>query len=144
MALRKERPILLFFYAQELTQEQVTNIEAAFADYTVYFRKVIRNSKNDIVENFDAVAGDVPATYIAAADHKKAKVFDYDLKTSTSGTGEVIAQGGDTDLSGNQGTTTTEPTTPVITTTTPPAGTVKPSDAPKSAPAASVPPPPKE
>jgi len=137
MALRKQALILLFFYAKELTQEQVTNIEAAYPEYNVYFRKVIRNSNNDLVENFDAVAGEVPATYIAAADKKKAKVFEYDAQAATLGTSEIVDQSGSTDLSGAKGTTPAEPTKTV----TPPADVVKPSDAPSAAPS-SVPPPP--
>lgn len=137
MPLRKKAPILLFFYAQELTQEQVTQIEEAFSEYDVYFRKVLRNNQGDIVENFDAVAGEVPAVYIAAADKKSSKVFDYDLKTSTLGTGEIVDQSGSTDLSGTQGTTPAEPTKTV----TPPADVVKPTDAPSASPS-SVPPPP--
>lgn len=82
MPLKKNRPVLLFFYAKDITQGQTEAIVESFKDYDVYFRKVLHNTR-DTMEPFDAVAGDVPAMYIAAADAKSLKVFDYETNTAT-------------------------------------------------------------
>jgi len=135
MALKKKVPVLLFFYSRDLTQEQAVAITEAFKDYDVYFRKVVNNSR-DLIEAFDAVAGDVPATYIAAAQTVGAQVFEYEVNTSTSGTSEVVAQGGTADLSGSQGAPTQEPSAPA------PDAAIKPTDAAKAPTAPTAPPPP--
>lgn len=135
MPLKKNRPVLLFFYAKDITQGQTEAIVESFKDYDVYFRKVLHNTR-DTLEPFDAVAGDVPAMYIAAADAKSLKVFDYETNAATLGTSEVVDQSGGSDLSGTKGTTSQESTAVV------PPDALKPTDAAKATTSTTAPPPP--
>lgn len=70
MALRKARPVLLWFHTGDLPQAQVTEICESNDAYDVRFRKVVRDVNRDILEAFDALGGDVPLRYKQAAAEK--------------------------------------------------------------------------
>lgn len=141
MALKKLPLILLFFYAKDISQVQAENVVATYPDYDVYFRKVVNNSK-DLLEKFDAVAGDVPAKYIAAADASGAKVFDYEDKTATDTTVQGAVAIPTADSAGTAGATTKEQAKVTTTVTDAPIDALKPTDATKPAPATTTAPPP--
>lgn len=86
--VRKAISILLFFYVGDVTQAQVVAIEDKLSKYDVRFRKVLRDNSRDILEPFDAVAGDVPQRYLEVARLERKTVLD--VKASAfNGTTEV-------------------------------------------------------
>lgn len=122
--VRKAIPVLLFFYLNDISQAQVVAIEEKLDKYDVRFRKVLRDNSRDILEPFDAVAGDVPQRYLEVARTESKKVIA--VKSA--------------DFNGNGDVVVTEVETP-ISTVTPPISTPAPTDAAKeTTPSPSAPP----
>lgn len=129
--VKKARPVLLYFHGAGISQADVARLADTFSAYDVRFRKVIREPQRDMVEAFDALAGDVPQHYLTIANAKGLKVLD-EANTTTTGTSTSGVQTGTPDATGAKDAKTA------------PAGTVAPSptSAPKPQAATIVPPPP--
>lgn len=97
--VRKAIPVLLFFYVNDISQAQVVAIEEKLDKYDVRFRKVLRDNSRDILEPFDAVAGEVPQRYLEVARTESKKVIA--VKAS--------------DFNGNSDVAVTEVETPIST-----------------------------
>ena len=132
--VRKTLPVVLFFYAGTISQAQVLAVDEALTGNDVRYRKVIKDVDRDILEEFDALAGEPPARYLAVAAEKGKKVLE--IKLNGEGDTADQASAPNPDDTKDDGKTVTPPTTP---TAPPPV----PADATKPPAPAAVTPPPK-
>lgn len=96
--VRKAIPVLLFFYVNDISQAQVVAIEEKLDKYDVRFRKVLRDNSRDILEPFDAVAGDVPQRYLEVARTESKKVIAV-KSADFNGNGDVVVTEVETPIS---------------------------------------------
>lgn len=133
MALKNKMKVLLWFHGTGLTQATVAAINAKYPTMDVRFRLVVRNPHRDILEDFDAVGGDVPVRYLEAAQTKGLEVYTDEVDATTTTTTVGSSQ---TTTTGSEGTSGTEAKAAAA-----PVAPPKPADAPKAAPAPIAPPP---
>lgn len=133
--VRKAILVLLFFYVNDISQAQVVAIEEKLDKYDVRFRRVLRDNSRDILEPFDAVAGDVPQRYLEVARTESKKVIA--VKASDfNGNGDVVLAEVETPIS-----TVTPPISAPAPTDAANETTPSPSSPPAPAPSAVQPPP---
>lgn len=154
MALQNKRKILLWFHKDLITQAQVIAIGEAHAALDVRFRKVVRDVARDILEDFDALGGDVPQRYLNQAALQGAAVYGKNNEvlnegiannSGSAGSGDNLDEAGVSSVQATKGTKKTAaagqvapapsdaPTAPPTTTVAPPAAPVNTSVPPPAA-----------
>ena len=76
MPVKQRRKVILWFHTADISQADVAALTEAFATYDVRFRKVLRDPKRDIIEDFDAVGGNVPQVYLVQARLMNAPIYN--------------------------------------------------------------------
>lgn len=137
--VRKAIPVLLFFYLNDISQAQVVAIEEKLDKYDVRFRKVLRDNSRDILESFDAVAGDVPQRYLEVARTESKKVIAVKA-ADFNGNGDVVVTEVETPISTVEPKIIAPAPTDAAKETTP-SPSAPPAPAPAPAPSAVQPPP---
>ena len=147
MPVKQRRKVILWFHTADISQADVAALTEAFATYDVRFRKVLRDPQRDILEDFDAVGGNVPQMYLVQARLTNAPIFNEHGEqvnaaiTTTSNVNGTVTGGTDVSQAGVGALSDTKTTQAAVDPSAAPA----PSDAPQpSAPKASTvaPPPP--
>lgn len=152
MPVKQRRKVILWFHTTDISQEDVAALTEAFATYDVRFRKVLRDPRRDILEDFDAVGGNVPQVYLVQARLKNVPIYNEqgeltsEAITATSNVNGTVTGSTDHSQAGVVDVPKTKTAQPAAAAVVASAAAPAPTDAPKppAAPKASTvaPPPP--